>query len=139
MKRLFRLVYLNLLIFACLASIAILSILFFYQTEQVITTDQWVTHTQETMINGYNILNDEQLIILAAQRFIATGDLTYLTSYKKTKLSLYADFSILKNLTRDNLLQQNRLIQLKKLMEQQINIINFLINVRNNNTLQTHK
>lgn len=117
MKRLFRLAYLNLLIIICLMSIALLSGLYFFRTKQLIETNQWVRHTQATMISGYNILNDELLMRLATQRFILTGDPKYLMSYNQSIQSISNDISTLKQLTRDNPLQQNRLDQLQKLLQ----------------------
>ncbi len=135
MKRIFRLTYLNLLILACLISIAALSILFFYQTKQLDKTNQWVAHTQETMINSYNVLSDEQSMRLATQRFIITGDKKYLTSYQQSANAIYNDIAILKKLTIDNKLQQNRLIQLQIFLQKEINIINSAINLRKYHTL----
>ncbi len=130
MKRLFRLAYLNLLIFACLFVIFALSVLFFYKTRQLIAMNQWVTHTQETMITGYNILNDEQLKHLMTQKFIITGEEKYLASYQKSIQSVHNDVLTLKNLTRDNPLQQSRLEKLQKSMQQETNAINSLIDTR---------
>ncbi len=117
MKRLFRLAYLNLLIFLCLIIIVISSGLFFFKTKELIETNQWVTHTQQTMIKGYSLLNDELLMHLATQQFIITGDQKYFTAYQNSIQSISNDVLTLINLTHDNTIQQNRLIQLQKLLQ----------------------
>jgi len=135
MKRVYRLIYLNLLILICLSSIAALSGIYFYKTKQLVATNYWVTHTQQTLIKGYSILSDELLMRLATQKFILTGESDYLNSYQKSIQSLHNNVYTLQNLTLDNALQQTRLEQLKKLMQQESDTVNSLVAFKKDNIL----
>lgn len=133
MKRVIRLAYLNLLILICLSGISILSGLYYFKTKELIVTNKWVNHTQQTLITGYNVLTDELIMRLATQRFILSGEQEYLDIFKKTSQSLSANLDALKSLTIDNLTQNIRLDRLQNMIEQEKKIINSLITLKINN------
>lgn len=135
MKLLFQQTFLNLLSLIGLGIVAALSLAFFLQVKQLSIANLWLSHTQQTIETTYRIMYDIYNVEASIKNYFLSSKDEFLNTYKATVESTIQDISQLKELTRDNKAQQERIQQLKDLFDKRISRINLVLQVRKTHTL----
>lgn len=117
--------YLVVSLLSCLI-IIVLTIFFFNVKEKNISRD-WVEHTHQVISNSNALSIDLLSHQTGIRGYIIANDTNFLGSYNVSLPNTKIHFSELKKLTIDNLLQQNRLDTLGKLINQRTELSSKII------------
>ncbi len=80
----------------------------------------WVTHTHEVLENSQRLLSALQDAETGQRGFLITGAPAYLEPYESSVSRIHEQLGRLRELTRDNPLQQQRLDELRPLVEREL-------------------
>jgi|SRR5690348_4194472 len=86
-------------------------------TRRVATQDFWMDHTNEVIHNLDNMLGFLEKSESAFRGYLITNDKEPLLKYEASKKMIDSTFSVLKNLTKDNISQQKNLDTLRTLIQ----------------------
>src|SRR6186713_2693306 len=82
---------------------------FLYDTlQKLLASERWVEHTEQTIYRSDKILSLSKDIAIASQLFQLTRDSNFLAPMSKTENLISNDIGELRQLTKDNPLQQQR-------------------------------
>jgi PAS domain S-box-containing protein len=84
----------------------------YFNSKALISSSQWVSHTQNVLYHGQRVLAIASNIELGQRGYSLTGNETFLQPYDKARREIRQHFNSLTDLTRDNAGQQNRLKRL---------------------------
>lgn len=87
-------------------------------------SDQWVDHTREVITQNEKLLSDIKDAESGERGYIITGDETYLGHYQAAAQDIAPRLDSLRELTRDNPPQQDRMKQLQQLVSQRLEVLN---------------
>jgi len=107
------------IIVSLLSSVIVLVlVIFFYNTKEKIISAKWVEHSHQVLSNSNDLSMDLINHQTGIRGYIITNDTSFLETYKTSLLNTKKHFSELRSLTKNNLIQQNRLDSLEKLINQ---------------------
>ena len=117
-----------------LAAFALIGVLiiFFYTTQKVKTTNEWVDHTQEVLRKSDNVLLDVLTIETGSRGYIITGEEIYLEPVLEAENTINHNLESLEALTKDNSRQQLRVSWLKNATEERLVFTKYTIDERRN-------
>jgi PAS domain S-box-containing protein len=87
--------------------------------QKLIESEQWVHHTEQVIALSVNIYSTAKDIKTASRDFVITNDSTYIKSLVVASKTGFSDIRKLKQLTKDNPAQQQRIDSLDLYMHQQ--------------------
>ncbi|MEY2608968.1 MAG: hypothetical protein QOH31_6865, partial [Verrucomicrobiota bacterium] len=90
----------------------------------------WVRHTDQVIEELQAVLSASQNIESSSRGFVLTGDKSYIESFKGNILREAKAEGSIEELTADNLVQQRRVLVLKKLLAQKIRFSENVIDLR---------
>jgi PAS domain S-box-containing protein len=90
----------------------------------------WVRHTGQVLEELQEVLSASQNIESSSRGFVLTGDKSYIESFKGNILREAKAAGSIEELTADNLVQQRRVLVLKKLLAQKIRFSVSVIDLR---------
>src|ERR1700692_1012472 len=93
-------------------------------------TQLWVRHTDQVLEELQEVLSASQNIESTSRGFVLTGDNSYIESFKGNILREAKAEGYIEELTADNLVQQRRVLVLKKLLAQTIRFSESVIDLR---------
>jgi len=116
---------------AVIMLIAVLSIFSSYYSNKRISTAQWVEHTNDVLSEAQQILSITKDIESEGRGYIITGDSAYLGYFPISKEGVFNHIKALKDLTKDNSSQQERIEALSILINKRIDFSQQGIQLRN--------
>src|SRR6202166_874754 len=93
-------------------------------------SQRWVRHTDRVLEELQEVLSASQNIESSSRGFVLTGDKSYIESFKGTILREAKAEGSIEELTADNLVQQRRVLALKKLLAQKVRFSESVIDLR---------
>src|ERR1700688_1277603 len=93
-------------------------------------TQLWVRHTDKVLEELQEVLSASQNIESSSRGFVLTGDKSYIESFKGNILREAKAAGSIEELTADNLVQQRRVLALKKLLAQKVRFSESVIDLR---------
>ena len=124
---------------ACTLILVTVTIFSFRNSEKFIDTNQWVNHTHEVLYEFDQVLAATIDAETGTRGFIITGNESYLEPYYNSRKSAIEHLDKAKRLTEDNPVQQKNIEELKKPVEEVLNLRDQLINVRKVNVDSARK
>src|ERR1043165_8029162 len=115
---------------ACTIILVGVAIFSYKNNEKFIESNAWVDHTNQVISEFEQILTltvDEET---GMRGFVITGSDNYLEPYENARIKIREELTKLKQLTRDNAVQQQNLDELTKQYEKHFEFISHVIEVR---------
>ncbi len=107
---------------------------FYYHYQKALEAEKLMTQSQEIIINNRVILINTINIETGFRGYILTKDKSFLNYYDKSKIDILSNLSLIMNLTKDNKMQQARILLLKKRVNEKLITVSKNINYfRKNN------
>jgi CheY-like chemotaxis protein/signal transduction histidine kinase/CHASE3 domain sensor protein len=107
----------------CCSILLIVAIISFRNGEQLVVTNQWVSHTHEVLYELEQIMLGSTEAETGARGFVITGQEDYLTPFTDSRLQLPVHIAQAIQLTQDNPLQNQNIARLEKLSQEHISIL----------------
>jgi len=101
-----------------------------FTLREVQDSDYWVDHTREVMRTNEQLFSDVKDAESAERGYIITGDENYLEPYHAASADIPGTFEKLIQLTSDNRVQQDRVVQLKDSINRRIAVFNDAVKQR---------
>lgn len=99
-------------------------------SEKFIESNEWVDHTNQ-VIHEFDLLMVYSIDAQTGARgFVITGEISYLEPFSKAKVNLFEHLYTVKELTRDNDVQQKNIEELEKEFNRHINYLSGYIEIR---------
>jgi PAS domain S-box-containing protein len=108
------------LVFAAITAIGTVS---YWSTANIIASQQRVAHTFEVLATLEEITSDLKDAQIAAQNYVFKGDKPFLTSYNAAVADIRKDLVKVKELTADNLNQQQKIAVLNTLVGSKLSLL----------------
>lgn len=102
----------------------------FYQLHRFSVSMRLVDHTYQVINASQNILNDMLSSETSARSYFITQDEDMIDSLEENSINMKKDYQILKNLTKDNPLQQKNVDSLEAILEKRIAYFHEVIRLR---------
>lgn len=125
-----RLTLLLSVLFICIIANAFISFKMERHAEEKLA---WVIHTHDVIILTEHYLSAMQDAETGQRGYLLTKNLSYLAPYHTGLLESKESFDKLKFLTRDNAIQQNRLVKIRQLMKLKLNELKQTIELQQTN------
>ncbi|MGF7077905.1 CHASE3 domain-containing protein [Mucilaginibacter sp. UYCu711] len=107
MKFIYRQKFLIISLFT-LIGVFFLGFALYSSNQKLLASEKWVDHTKQVIKQSVAIFSDSKDLKINSRDFILTNNSAFVDSMKLTAGKLFTDIKKLKSLTRDNLLQQQR-------------------------------
>ncbi len=120
--------------YIAIAAIAVLLVVFYFNSIKVNSTEKWVDHSQIVINKNNEILLDIINIETGVRGFLLTNKATFLEPYHESRKKIDHNLDSLLSLTKDNPNQQIRIKKLRESILKRIDLSKLLIN--NNSELQ---
>ena len=120
----------SILIGSAVTLLLLSGVMSYINTHRLISDSQWVAHTHQVEAELQGIHASLNKIVLDLRGFLLTGDERFNTYAEKSSNALLTHFRIVRELTQDNPVQQNRLQKLKYLLDSRITMVRVRINLR---------
>jgi len=114
----------------CSIILVVVAVISFKNSEKVIDTNQWVSHTHEVLNEFEQILVNSVDAETGARGFVITGGDNYLEPFTRAKIKLLQNISKVRELTSDNPTQQKNIDNLEKAAGTLINHLEKYIELR---------
>lgn len=101
----------------CVIILFSISLYSFKNSEKFIETNAWVNHTQEVLYEFRQVLTYATDAETGSRGFVITGDRNFLEPYEIAKVEIYKHLALVKELTKDNAIQQKNI----DILEGQVN------------------
>jgi len=115
---------------ACVIILFSISLYSFKNSEKFIATNEWVNHTQEVLYEFRQVLTYSTDAETGSRGFVITGDKSFLDPYEIAKVEIYKHLSMVKDLTKDNAIQQKNIDVLEGLINSKLNQLENTIEYR---------
>jgi signal transduction histidine kinase len=99
-------------------------------TAKYASSEYWVSHTQQVITRMIDLRADLLSAEAARLVYVVSGDQTELPTYEQSIREIPEDMDTLRTLTTDNGIQQQRLRQLRPLIEQRIGLLQESVDLR---------
>jgi CHASE3 domain sensor protein len=113
--------------------LVILSVVTFENTQRLVQTNYWVTHTVEVLGTLNELLSDLQDVETGQRGFVITGKDEFLEPFERGLSLSRKSYAKVQELTADNLHQQRRLDVLLPVMKERVAFAESVIKVRKEN------
>ncbi len=113
--------------------IIILGIVASRNNRTTLETNKLIAHTKEVIAESELVLSLSKDIVIGSQRYVITGDSSFIGYFSTSKEIVFVHIRNLKDLTKDNPVQQVRVDSLDFLMKDRIIFSNLYMRVRNEN------
>src|ERR1035438_1526996 len=113
----------SILLTAVLAVVAVNTWLAFRSVELLSANDEWVNHTWQvisTLDTVVGLMKDAES---GNRGYLLTGDESYLEPYQRAVRDLPSQLDSLQHLTSDNSAQQQRIIELRAIIEARLHLL----------------
>ncbi|MBT1709185.1 response regulator [Fulvivirgaceae bacterium PWU5] len=107
----------------CCSILLIVGFVSFRNGEQLVTTNQWVSHTHEVLYELEQIMLASTEAETGTRGFIITGEEDYLIPFTESRLQLPTHILQMIRLTQDNPLQNQNIARLEKLSQEHISML----------------
>ena len=111
----------------------------FLNTNQLIKHNSWVNHTYEVNKNLENIYSNINAIAASLRGYLLTGNTTFVSNLKSHELEMLQHYDEALLLTKDNVIQQARLKQLKTLIDTRLEMVQDRLKLRRENKIDAVK
>ena len=101
-------------------------------SEKLVETNKWVNHTHEVLFEFDQLQLNSLNAIVGARGFAFTGNTSYLEPFNMAKSSIFDHVKKVRELTVDNPIQQKNIDSLEVLATADIDILNKIIDIRQN-------
>jgi len=115
------------MIVACFLVVITIS---YFSMIKLTSNNYWEKHTYEVIIKADNVISDLQNAETGQRGYVLTGQETFLAPYTESLKNIYTDFQTLDTLTKDNLVQQKRLSEMKLLIDKKLLELDNVIGLR---------
>lgn len=106
------------------------SLFSFKNSEKFVSTNEWVNHTHEVLYEFEQIMAYSSDAETGSRGFIITGDRAFLEPYSDARLKIFQHISVVKELTKDNPVQQRNVENLEKLVTKKMDQLDQSIELR---------
>lgn len=124
-------ILINILLILGVVILPICGIAAYHQIQQLIRANNWVLHTEQVMNLSTTVLLNLTEIEARMNYYIVTDDRSSLGNFLEIINTARKDIQSLKELTKDNVIQKNRVSKLVELAEKKINLLTTLYQINN--------
>nr|WP_199156762.1 CHASE3 domain-containing protein [Pedobacter sp. ASV2] len=104
------------------------SALSYYSVQKFFISETWVDHTNLVKIKLEQIISAMKDAETGQRGFLLTGNQTFLEPYNESEKRVRAAFDTVRDLTKDNMAQQNEFKSLKEKIDAKYDLLNSTIN-----------
>ena len=106
----------------------------YWNTDNLLSTTDWVTHTHLVVESLQNLLSNVKDAETGQRGYVITGDESYLEPYNAAREGLAKEIAEVRSLTKDNVTQQQRIDDLEALIKNKCAVLQETINARKDKT-----
>jgi CheY-like chemotaxis protein/CHASE3 domain sensor protein len=114
----------------CSLVLLIVAVISYRNSEKIVDTSIWVNHTHEVLYEFEQILIGSVDAETGARGFVVTGNENYLEPFNSANSRLLDHVRKVKQLTKDNSVQQNNIEDIEKLINTHIRHLSLIIDLR---------
>lgn len=129
--------YLNTFFVAIIASILAAAIINYRQMDKVLIAHSWVTHTYKVIEENETVLAQLFDLESSTRGFLISGNQSFLENFEQKKTNLFISYNALEQLTKDNPIQHQYLLELKDLLEERLNVLAISTTLKKEGKLQS--
>ncbi len=120
------------LLFAAIVVVGLNAWLAFRSVESLLRSEYWVEHTWQVIAQVERIMGSAKDAETGSRGFLITGEDQYLEPYFAARRNLPAELDTFQSLTADNPSQQNRIVEMRAVVEQRLSLVEQGIDLRRN-------
>jgi CheY-like chemotaxis protein/CHASE3 domain sensor protein len=108
---------------SCSLVLLIVASISFRNSEKFLDTNRWVNHTHEVLYEFEQILLTSVTAESGVRGFIVSGNETFIETFNDSKKSLFEQIDRVREITRDNSLQQSNIEEMEKVALERFNFL----------------
>src|SRR5579862_7004841 len=127
----------NFVFLSAIFIIIIISCISVYQSYNLMNANRWVAHSYQVISTAHNSLYHLTYLESQQRGYLLFNDKNYLANVNDNVMKIKKSAKLLVNITNDNHAQQKKAVRLVGLMDERINLLNQMMQIKEKGELST--